>query len=108
MFAFDEAHFFGPEFPALCERLVSFGKRVIVAGLDLNFRGEPFGPMPELLALADEAIKLTAVCSSCGAPATRSQRLVDGKPATGGPEVLIGGLESYEPRCREHFVPPAR
>lgn len=108
VFAFDEAHFFGPSFPKLCERLVYLGTRVIVAGLDLNFRGEPFGPMPEILALADEAIKLTAVCSSCGAPATRSQRLVDGVPVTGGPEVLIGGLESYEPRCREHFASPTR
>jgi thymidine kinase len=107
VFAFDEAHFFGPRFPGLCERLVGLGKRVIVAGLDLNFRSEPFGPMPQLLALADETLKLTAVCASCGAPATRSQRLVDGVPATGGPEVLIGGLESYEPRCREHFVAPA-
>lgn len=103
---FDEAHFFGSEFPALCEDLVRLGKRVIVAGLDLNFRGEPFGPMPALLALADEVEKLTAVCMVCGEPATRSQRLVGGQPATGGPEVLIGGLESYEPRCREHFVSP--
>lgn len=107
VFAFDEAHFFGTDFPALCEGLVQEGKRVIVAGLDLNFRGEPFGPMPELLALADEVTKLAAVCTQCGDPAIRSQRLVDGKPVTGGPEVLIGGLESYEPRCREHFLPPA-
>ncbi|HEU67650.1 MAG TPA: thymidine kinase [Candidatus Acetothermia bacterium] len=107
VFAFDEAHFFGPGFPALCEALVRQGKRVIVAGLDLNFRGEPFGPMPELLALADEVVKLCAVCTVCGEPATRSQRLVDGKPAPGGPEVLIGGLESYEPRCRAHFAPPS-
>lgn len=106
--AFDEAHFFGPEFPTLCESLVARGKRVIVAGLDLNFRGEPFGPMPELLALADEVVKLTAVCAACGAPATRSQRLVAGQPAADGPEILIGGLESYEPRCRDHFVPPRR
>ena len=69
-------------------------------------RGEPFGPMPILLALADEVVKLSAVCTVCGAPATRSQRLVDGKPATAGPEILIGGLESYEPRCRDHFLPP--
>ncbi|MBC7220733.1 thymidine kinase [Candidatus Bipolaricaulota bacterium] len=108
VFAFDEAHFFGPEFPSLCERLVGLGKRVIVAGLDLNFRGEPFGPMPQLLALADEVVKLSAVCTVCGEPATRSQRLVDGKPVTSGPEVLIGGLESYEPRCREHFIPPTQ
>lgn len=106
VFAFDEAHFFGPRFPALCEALVGSGKRVIVAGLDLNFRGEPFGPMPELLARADEIAKLAAVCSSCGAPATRSQRLLYGRPATEGPEVLIGGLDSYEPRCRDCYVPP--
>lgn len=108
VFAFDEANFFGPSFPNLCERLVSLGKRVIVAGLDLNFRGEPFGPIPQLLALADETLKLSAVCTVCGEPATRSQRLVDGKPVTGGPEVLIGGLESYEPRCRAHFISPGR
>ncbi len=106
VFAFDEANFFGPSFPGLCEQLVSLEKRVIVAGLDLNFRGEPFGPIPEILALADEVVKLSAVCTVCGEPATRSQRLVDGKPATGGPEVLIGGLERYEPRCRDHFVAP--
>jgi thymidine kinase len=104
--AFDEAQFFGQEFPALCETLVRMGKRVIVAGLDLDFRGEPFGPMPALLALADEVLKLTAVCTICGNPATRSQRLINGKPATEGPLVLVGGLESYEPRCREHFVAP--
>jgi len=107
LYAFDEAHFFGPEFPALCEDLVGLGKRVIVAGLDLNFRGEPFGAMPVLLSLADETVKLTAVCTVCGSPATRSQRLVDGQPTSVGPEVLIAGLEGYEPRCREHFVPPA-
>lgn len=107
VFAFDEVHFFGPGFPDLCERLVARGGRVIVAGLDLNFRGEPFGPMPELLALADEVVKLAAVCTVCGEPATRSQRLVDGRPVTAGPEVLIGGLESYEPRCRGHFAPPS-
>jgi len=104
--AFDEAQFFGQEFPELCETLVRLGKRVIVAGLDLNFRGEPFGPMPALLALADEVLKLTAVCTICGNPATRSQRLVNGKSVTEGPLVLVGGLETYEPRCREHFVAP--
>lgn len=106
VFAFDEAHFFGPAFPEICEALVAHGKRVIVAGLDLNFRAEPFGPVPVLMALADEVVKLTAVCTVCGAPATRTQRLIGGKPALAGPEVLIGGLETYEPRCREHFVPP--
>ncbi len=106
VFAFDEAHFFGASFPEICEDLVAQGKRVIVAGLDLNFRAEPFGPIPVLLALADEVVKLTAVCTVCGAPATRTQRLVGGKPALAGPEVLLGGLEIYEPRCREHFVAP--
>lgn len=104
--AFDEAHFFGSQFPQLCEALVDQGKRVIVAGLDLNFRGEPFGSMPVLLALADEVTKLQAVCVVCGKPATRTQRLVGGKPAKGGPEILIGGLETYEARCRDCFVPP--
>lgn len=104
--AFDEANFFGPDFPELCEILVHRGKRVIVAGLDLNFRGEPFGPMPVLLALADEVLKLSAVCTVCGNPATRSQRLLSGRPVTDGPEVLVGGLETYEPRCREHFFSP--
>ncbi|MFN3346343.1 MAG: thymidine kinase, partial [Candidatus Bipolaricaulaceae bacterium] len=94
VFAFDEANFFGLAFPELCEELVAQGKRVIVAGLDLNFRAEPFGPVPALLALADEVVKLTAVCTVCGAPATRTQRLLGGKPALNGPEILIGGLET--------------
>ncbi|HEC63535.1 MAG TPA: thymidine kinase, partial [Candidatus Acetothermia bacterium] len=106
--AFDEVHFFGPQFPALCERLVRQGKRVIVAGLDLNWRGEPFGSMPALLALADEVVKLQAVCVVCGKPATRSQRLVGGKPAREGPEIVVGGLESYQARCRDCFVPPSQ
>ncbi len=104
--AFDEGNFFGQDFPSLCEVLVQSGKRLIVAGLDLNFRGEPFGPMPVLLAQADEVLKLSAVCVVCGQPATRTQRLVNGAPAEGGPEILVGGLESYEARCRDHFVPP--
>jgi len=106
MVAFDEGNFFGRGFPSLCEELVQAGKRVIVAGLDLNFRGEPFGPMPVLLAQADEVLKLSAVCVVCGSSATRTQRLVNGVPAEGGPEILVGGLESYEARCRDHFVPP--
>lgn len=104
--AFDEGNFFGPTLPALCQELVDGGKRVLVAGLDLNFRGEPFGPMPVLLALADEVLKLTAVCVRCGQPATRTQRLVGGQPAREGPELLVGGIESYEARCRSCFVPP--
>lgn len=106
--AFDEGNFFGARFPSLCEELVAAGSRVIVAGLDQNFRAQPFGPMPVLLALADEVLKLNAVCVHCGQPATRTQRLVDGKPATGGPEVLVGGMETYEARCRACYVPPKR
>jgi thymidine kinase len=103
--AFDEAQFFGPQFPEICERLVKEGKRVIVAGLDLNFKGEPFGPMPILLALADEVSKLTAICTVCGEPATRTQRLINGKPAPkNSPEILIGGAETYEARCRKHWI----
>jgi thymidine kinase len=99
--AFDEGNFFSERLPALCEELVERGKRVIVAGLDLTFAGAPFGPMPTLLALADRVDKLEAVCVKCGAPATRSQRLVNGLPAPStGPIVQVGGIGTYEARCR--------
>ncbi len=99
--AFDEGNFFSQRLPGLCEDLVDLGKRVIVAGLDLTFAGEPFGPMPILLALADRVDKLEAVCVKCGGSATRSQRLVDGRPASvDGPVIQVGGLGSYEARCR--------
>lgn len=102
--AFDEGNFFSELLPSLCEDLVLLGKRVIVAGLDLTFAGEPFGPMPTLLALADRVDKLEAVCVKCGGPATRSQRLVDGRPAsTNGPVIQVGGLGSYEARCRDCY-----
>ena len=101
MVAFDEGNFFSERLPSLCEELVERGKRVLVAGLDLTFAGEPFGPMPTLLALADQVDKLEAVCVKCGRPATRSQRLVDGRPASAsGPVIQVGGLGSYEARCR--------
>ncbi len=99
--AFDEGNFFSERLPSLCEELVERGKRVLIAGLDLTFAGEPFGPMPTLLALADQVDKLEAVCVKCGRPATRSQRLVDGRPASAsGPVIQVGGLGSYEARCR--------
>ncbi len=99
--AFDEGNFFSAKLSGLCEDLVERGKRVIVAGLDLTFAGEPFGAMPTLLALADRVDKLEAVCVKCGRPATRTQRLVDGKPASvNGPVIQVGGLGSYEARCR--------
>ncbi len=99
--AFDEGNFFSELLPSLCEDLVARGKRVIVAGLDLTFAGEPFGPMPTLLALADRVDKLEAVCVKCGGAATRSQRLVAGRPASANvPVIQVGGLGSYEARCR--------
>jgi len=102
--AFDEGNFFSERLPGLCEELIRMGKRVIVAGLDLTFAGEPFGPMPTLLALADRVDKLEAVCARCGAPATRSQRLVDGQPAPADDAVIVvGGLGTYEARCRDCF-----
>lgn len=105
--AFDEAQFFSSMLPSLCEELVRLGKRVIVAGLDTNFRNEPFGPTPALLALADEAVKLKAVCIKCGQLANRTQRLVNGEPAKrADPEVVVGGAEAYEARCRQCYEPP--
>lgn len=80
------------------------GQIVIVSGLDMTYRAEPFGTMPILLAIAERVDKLTAVCHSCGADATRTQRLVDGKPASfAGPTVQVGGIESYEARCVRCF-----
>ncbi|MCD5396321.1 MAG: thymidine kinase [Candidatus Pacebacteria bacterium] len=105
--AFDEGQFYSPRFVELCKNLVNLGKRVIVAGLDLNFRGEPFGPMPQLLALADEVAKLQAVCVKCGKPATRTQRLINGEPVTLGPEIQVGGAETYEARCLDCWVAPS-
>jgi thymidine kinase len=79
-------------------------RTVIVSGLDTNFRYEPFGIMPKLMAYAEKVDKLSAICNKCGLEATRTQRLINGEPAPlSGPEILIGGLESYEARCRECF-----
>lgn len=97
----DEAQFFNEDLIEVCDYLADTGKRVMVAGLDTDFRGEPFGVMPQLLTKAEFVTKLTAVCSQCGAPATRTQRLINGKPASfEDPIVLVGAKESYEPRCR--------
>lgn len=105
--AIDEVQFFGNEVIGICESLASKGIRVIVAGLDTDFRGEPFGPMPELLSRAEFVSKLTAACTICGCAATRTQRLVNGEPASyNEPIILVGAKESYEARCRKHhFVP---
>lgn len=103
--AFDEGNFFTERLTMLCQDLVSAGKRVIVAGLDLTFAEEPFGPMGPLMSLADRVDKLQAVCVKCGGVATRSQRLIDGKPAPiDGPKIQVGGIGSYEARCRNCYV----
>ncbi len=105
--AIDEAQFFDPAIADVCSELADHGLRVIVAGLDLDFRGEPFGPVPHLLAQAERVDKLNAICQVCGAPACRTQRLINGQPANyDDPVVLIGADEVYEARCRHcHQVP---
>lgn len=101
--AIDEAQFFDRQIVEVCQSLADQGKRVIVAGLDQDFRGEPFGSMPELLSLAEYVDKLHAICMVCGKPATRTQRLIHGKPADyNDPTILIGARERYEARCRLH------
>ncbi len=105
--AIDEVQFFDMAIAAACDELADRGMCVIVAGLDQDFRGEPFGPMTQLLARAERVDKLNAICVSCSASASRTQRLIDGKPARyDDPVILVGGSESYEARCRAcHEVP---
>ncbi len=105
--AIDEVQFFPPTIISVCQKLVKGGKRVIVAGLDQDFRGEPFGPVPILMALAEQVTKLNAICVVCGRAASRTQRLIDGEPAKyDDPIILIGATENYEARCsRCHSVP---
>ena len=99
--AIDEAQFFDESLIEVCDYLADGGKRVMLAGLDTDFRGEPFGIMPQLMTKDEFVTKLTAVCAKCGAPATRTQRLINGKPANfDDPIILVGEKESYEPRCR--------
>ena len=89
----------------IVEKLAENGHRVIVAGLDMDFRGEPFKPMPKLLAVSEHITKLQAVCSVCGSPSSRTQRLINGEPAkVDDPIILVGANESYEPRCRAHHI----
>ncbi len=106
----DEAQFFDWEIVDVCTTLANRGLRVIVAGLDMDFRGEPFGPMPVLIAQAEKVDKLQAICQRCGAPASRTQRLINGEPAAyDDPIILVGASEVYEARCRVcHQVPPSR
>ena len=105
--AIDEAQFLDPEVVTVASALAARGVRVILAGTDTDFRGEPFGAMGNLLAIAESVDKLQAICVICGDLATRNQRLVDGKPARyDSPTILVGGREAYEARCRHcHRVP---
>lgn len=105
--AIDEVQFFDWAIAEVVTSLADRGIRVIVAGLDLDFRGEPFGPMPLLLAHAEIVDKLHAICVRCGAPASRTQRLIDGRPAYyEDPVIMVGAQEMYEARCRRcHEVP---
>jgi thymidine kinase len=98
--AIDEAQFMGPELVGLCESLANEGLRVIVAGLDMDYRGVPFEPMPQLLAVSEYITKNLAVCAVCGNPADRSQRLVEGSD-----RMLVGASDKYEARCRAHWSP---
>lgn len=105
--AIDEVQFFDEDIIMVIDKLADNGIRVMVAGLDLDFRGEPFGVMPELITKAEFVVKLTAICTKCGAPGTRSQRNINGKPADYyDPVIMVGASESYEAVCRHcHEVP---
>lgn len=107
--AIDEVQFFDDGVIDVCEQLAHDGKRVICAGLDTDFRGIPFGPIPALMARAEEVSKLHAICVICGEEASRTQRLIEGQPAAfDDPVVMVGAAEVYEARCRQcHVVLPA-
>ena len=101
----DEVQFFGNDVVEFCKKYVDLGKRIIVAGLDLDFKAEPFHPMPELMCIADTVDKLKAICMVCGKEAHSSQRLINGEPAfRDDPIVMVGASENYEARCRRHHI----
>ena len=105
--AVDEVQFFDDDICDVLTLLANQGYRVIVAGLDQDFRGEPFSVVPQIMAIAELVTKLQAVCSVCGSPASRTQRLINGNPASyHDPIILVGAAESYEPRCRHHHEVP--
>ncbi|MBL4953155.1 thymidine kinase [Neobacillus sp. OS1-32] len=105
--AIDEVQFFDEGIVRVVQQLADRGHRVIIAGLDQDFRGEPFGSMPMLMAIAESVTKLQAVCAVCGSPASRTQRLINGRPASyHDPVILVGAAEKYEPRCRHHHEVP--
>lgn len=101
----DEIQFFDRTVVDIAQDLAKKGYRVITAGLDMDFKGEPFDPVPEMLAVSEHITKLQAVCAVCGASSSRTQRLIDGRPAKyDDPIIMVGANESYEPRCRAHHV----
>ena len=101
----DEIQFFDNEIVHIVEKLAEEGHRVVVAGLDMDFRGEPFDPMPQIMAVSEQVTKLQAVCAICGSSSSRTQRLINGQPARiDDPIILVGANESYEPRCRAHHI----
>ncbi|MBM7648345.1 thymidine kinase [Bacillus ectoiniformans] len=105
--AVDEVQFFDEGIVQVVQTLADRGHRVVLAGLDQDFRGVPFGSMPQLIAVAELVTKLQAVCAVCGSPASRTQRLINGEPAGyNDPVILVGAAESYEPRCRHHHEVP--
>ncbi len=107
--AIDEAQFLDPGIVPLVTSLAGRGRRVIIAGTDTDFRGEPFGSMPQLMAVAEVVDKLHAICVLCGGPASRNQRLIGGKPAPyDSPTIMVGSTVSYEARCRMCFSAPRR
>ena len=107
--AIDEAQFLDVGVVNVASALADRGRRVILAGLDTDFRGEPFGPMPHLMAIAEVVDKLHAICVMCGSPASRNQRLIEGKPAPyDSPTIMVGAADSYEARCRACHVVPRR
>lgn len=107
--AIDEAQFFDQKLIEVVEKLAEENKRIIIAGLDQDFRGEPFSIMPHLMAIADSVDKLHAICVVCGAVATKSQRLIEGKPAPyESPTIIVGAMETYQPRCRKCFQKPIK
>jgi thymidine kinase len=107
--AVDEAQFLDAGVVAFATELAARGRRVILAGTDTDFRGEPFGAMPQLMAVAEVVDKLHAICVLCGAPASRNQRLIGGRPAPyDSPTIMVGAADAYEARCRACHEVPAR
>lgn len=107
--AVDEVQFFDSGIVGIVKQMAQRGIRVILAGLDMDFRGEPFGSMPQLLCCAEDVTKLHAICVVCGEEASRTQRLVNGSPAHfNDPIILVGAAESYEARCNQHHIVPRK